>query len=98
MNAYQQFIICYTNCELRYIEALAMMGLITSVKLEKCEKEKFSRIVASLFDGRTITSKCYFDEETKHSQKIITVYIELAKRSNDIGKLKIVEEALEEKD
>lgn len=92
-----QYIICYDGCDLKYIEALSMIGLVTGIKLEKCEKENFSKIIAFLYDGKTVSSKCYFEEEIQQSHKIISVYINIAKQDNAIGKLKVVE-SLEEKD
>ena len=68
-----------------------MIGLVVDVFLENCEKERFNRLVVKLFDGRKITSMCYFDEEVKHSVKVIKVYIDLTKKNNAIGKLQIVD-------
>lgn len=78
---------------MRHVEALAMLGLVVDVVDEKCERPRFRRIIVKLYNGRVVSSICYFDEEVEQSVKIIRVYIDLAKKNNAIGKLEIVEES-----
>lgn len=86
-----QYIVCQVDCDLRYVEALSMIGLVTDVKTEECERKGFSRIVVQLFDGKFVRSKCYFEEEVKHSSKIIMFYMQLARQRGAVGKLEVVE-------
>lgn len=86
-----QYILCSNDCTLRYIEALAMIGLVVDVQELECEKPRFKKINVSLFDGRIITSACYLDDEVRHSIKIIRTYIDIAKRNNAIGKLQVID-------
>ncbi len=91
-----QYIVCFENCTLRHIEALAMLGLIVEAKQEDCERPRFKKITATLYDGRVVTSTCYLDEEVAHSLRIIQIYIGVARKNNAIGKLAIVEGRAEE--
>lgn len=86
-----QYIVCRDDCDLRYVEALSMIGLVNNVRVEECEKKGFSRLVVQLFDGKVITSKCYFEDEVKHSSKIILFYNHLAKQKDAVGRLEVVE-------
>ncbi|MEM4717622.1 MAG: hypothetical protein QXE81_02545 [Desulfurococcaceae archaeon] len=86
------YINCFEGCNMRHLEALAMLGLAIEVNVENCEKNRFKKIVMRLYDGRTISSMCYFEEEVEQSIRIINTYINIAKKNNAIGKLKIVEE------
>lgn len=87
-----QYINCYENCNMRHVEALAMLGLVEDVFVENCGKPRLKKIIVRLFNGKTVSSACYFDEEVDQSMKIIRVYIGLAKRANSIGALKIAED------
>lgn len=87
-----EYINCYENCNMRHLEALAMLGLVEEAFIEECGRPRFKRIIVRMFNGRIVSSTCYFDEEVEQSMKIIRVYIGLAKRANALGALKIAEE------
>lgn len=78
---------------MKHLEALAMLGLAVEVNVENCDRHRFKKILIRLYDGRTVSSMCYFDEEVEQSIRIINTYIDIAKRNNAIGRLKIAEKA-----
>lgn len=94
--ALEPYIVCLENCTLKQVEALAMIGLIVEAKLEDCDKPRFKRVVARLYDNRIVYTACYFDEEAVQSLKIINVYIGFAKKRGAIGKLTVIEAKPEE--
>ena len=87
----EQYITCYSDCELKYLEALAMIGLALNVKLENCDRKGFVRLILELFNSKSVSSKCYFEEEARQSLKIIVTYIDFAKKRGSSGQLKVVE-------
>ena len=87
----EQYITCLENCSLRHVESLAMIGLAEKAMVEDCDRENFKRIVLQLVNGKTITSSCFYHEEVEQSLRIINTYIQIARRSNSLGKLTIVE-------
>ncbi|MEM4762817.1 MAG: hypothetical protein QXH78_02155 [Desulfurococcaceae archaeon] len=89
----EQYISCLENCSMRYVEALAMLGLVVDVSIESCSEPRFKKILARLFDGKNVSTACYFEEEVYQSTKIIRVYIDIAKRNNALGKLQVAESA-----
>ncbi len=91
----EQYVQCFENCTLRYLESLAMLGLLVEVREEECAQRRFKRLIGKLFNGKTVSSACCFDEETAQSVKIINTYVEIAKRSNAIGKLTVAEASKE---
>lgn len=94
--ALEPYIVCLENCTLKQIEALAMIGIIVEAKLEDCNKPRFKRVVAKLYDNREVYTTCYFDEEAMQSLKIINIYIDFAKKKGAIGKLTVIETKPEE--
>lgn len=68
-----------------------MLGLVVNVREESCEQPRFKKLVVELFDGKQVSSRCYFEEEVKQSVKIIKVYVEIARKHNAIGKLQVIE-------
>ncbi|MET1160836.1 MAG: hypothetical protein ABWW65_07740 [Thermoprotei archaeon] len=75
------YVICRDNCELSYLESLAMNGLATRADIENCDKKNFQRIVIELINGDKITSECRFKEEVSQSIRIINVYIAYARQA-----------------
>jgi hypothetical protein len=92
----EQYVTCTENCTLRYVEAMAMIGLLQEARVDNCEKPRFKRIIATLYNGRLVSTMCYFEDEVNHSIKIIQFYINLARKNNAIGKLTIIEAKREE--
>lgn len=91
----EHYIQCFENCTLRHLESLAMLGLAVEVYEESCLGRRFKRLVEKLFNGKTVSSACYFDEEIAQSIKVISTYIEIARKNNAIGKLTVVESSKE---
>jgi hypothetical protein len=85
------YINCLENCNMKYVEALAMLGLVVDVNTENCENQRFRKIIVKLFNGDTVSTTCYFEDEVQQSVKIIRVYIDIARRNNAIGKLQVTE-------
>ncbi|MEM1627997.1 MAG: hypothetical protein QW551_01800 [Desulfurococcaceae archaeon] len=79
----KQYIICKSDCTLRYIESLAMIGLIEQAEILDCNKPRFKKIVAHLINTESVESMCYFEEEIFQSIKIINTYIELIHRKRN---------------
>lgn len=92
----ESYIICREDCALKYVEALAMVGLVERVEVVECERKGFSRIIAHLWNGMKITSACYFHEEVKQSVVIINVYVGLARREGAKERLQVVSGSKEE--
>ncbi len=70
-----KYIICRFDCSLRYLEALALNGLVDRVEVLDCEKPRFKKIKVYLINGVSVESQCYFDEEVSVSLRIITSYM-----------------------
>lgn len=78
---------------MKYVEALAMLGLVVDLSTESCEHPRFKKVVVRLFNGKTVSTTCYLEEEANHSTKIIKVYIDIAKKNDALGKLRVAESA-----
>lgn len=92
----ESYILCREDCTLKYIEALAMIGLVERAEVVECEKKGFNRVIAYLWNGARVTSACYFHEEVKQSMIIINIYVGFAKREGAKEKLQVVAGAKEE--
>lgn len=85
----RKYIVCWSNCTLRHIESLAMIGLVERVEVADCEKKGFKKLVARLVDGSIVDSSCYYTEEAAQSLRIINLYIGFARSRGQLGKVKI---------
>ncbi len=91
-----EYIICTNNCNLRFLEALAMNGFAVKSRIEDCEKPRHKKIILELFDGREVTSQCRFEDEVKQSIRIINIYIGFARKNKAWEKLGVIEGKPEE--
>lgn len=91
-----RYITCFEDCSLRYLEALAMNGFVEKFIVEPCEKNRFQRIKVVLIDGRTVSSKCFFDEEVRLSVRIIASYIGLHRLNKEKKKFMVITDAKKE--
>ncbi len=87
----EQYIICREDCPLRFIEALAMNGLVKEARVIDCEKKGFKKIEVILVNNSKATSQCRFEPEIIQSMKIINVYIGFSKKNKAFEKIEIVE-------
>ncbi|MEM0378357.1 MAG: hypothetical protein QXP68_01905 [Thermosphaera sp.] len=90
-NQLDAYIVCERECSLRYIEALAMIGLLEKAGILECEKPRFKRISGVTITGKRVESKCFFDEEVEQSLRIINIYIGFARRHEASKQLTIAE-------
>lgn len=86
-----QYIVCTDNCTLRQLESLAMVGLACDARVEQCSSARLKRLHVELFNGLTVSSSCFLDEEVELSLRIVKTYIEFARRNDAIGRLRVLE-------
>jgi len=84
-----QYITCYEDCTLQYLEALAMNGLAIKAYTEDCDRRNFKRIIILLYNGAKIVSKCSYIEEVQQSLRIINVYIGINRKNRSWEKIEI---------
>lgn len=90
----KKYITCWSNCSLRHIEALAMIGVIMKADALDCDKKGFKKLVATLIDGSKVDSSCFYSEEVEQSLRIINIYIGFARSRGFLGKLTIVDSTM----
>jgi len=82
---------CERDCSLRYIEALAIIGLLEKAEVVECGEKRFRKIKGLTITGRVVETKCFLDEEVNQSLRIINIYLGFARSNNAREKLRIVE-------
>jgi len=87
----KKYISCWSNCTLRHLEALAMIGLVAKADVVDCDRKGFQRIIVTLYDGSRIESACFYHEEVKQSLRIINIYIGFTRSRGMLGKIVIAE-------
>ncbi|WFO76404.1 hypothetical protein J4526_09465 [Desulfurococcaceae archaeon MEX13E-LK6-19] len=91
-----QYIICRSDCPPRFLEALAMNGLVDRVEVIDCDKKRFKKLRVILIDGTSVESQCRFEEEITTSLRIIASYIGLLRLKKMKEKIRIIKEAKKE--
>uniref|UniRef100_A0A7C2BLX7 Uncharacterized protein n=1 Tax=Thermosphaera aggregans TaxID=54254 RepID=A0A7C2BLX7_9CREN len=90
-SQFDTYITCEKDCSLRYIEALAMIGLLEKAEVVECEEQRFRKIRGVVVTGRVVETKCFLDEEVNQSLRIINIYLGFARSNKAKEKLAVVE-------
>jgi len=85
------YITCEKDCPLRYVEALAMIGLLEKAEVVECGEERFRKIRGVVVTGRVVETRCFLDEEVNQSLRIINIYLGFARSNKAREKLTVVE-------
>ena len=90
------YITCRTECSLRHLEALAMVGFVKKFEVIDCDRSKFKKIRLILIDDTIVESQCRFEEEVRVSVRIIASYIGLYRNRKIMEELRVIKEAKQE--
>ncbi|RLG83382.1 MAG: hypothetical protein DRO40_04865 [Thermoprotei archaeon] len=91
-----RYITCRTECPLRHLEGLAMVGFAKKFEVIDCDRKKFKKIRLILIDDTIVESQCRFEEEVKVSIRIIASYIGLYRNKKIMEELRVIKEAKQE--
>ncbi|MEM1855139.1 MAG: hypothetical protein QXO91_02185 [Desulfurococcaceae archaeon] len=85
-----KYVTCREECNLRYIEALALNGFVKGFEVINCGSSLFKKVRVKLVDGSLVESKCSFHEEVSVSIRVIASYIGFYRSRNMLGEINVV--------
>ncbi|MEM1643534.1 MAG: hypothetical protein QXS70_03940 [Desulfurococcaceae archaeon] len=85
-----KYVTCREECNLRYIEALALNGFVKGFEVINCGSSLFKKVRFKLVDGSLVESKCSFHEEVSVSIRVIASYIGFYRSRNMLGEINVV--------
>ncbi|MCS7128024.1 MAG: hypothetical protein N3E36_01970 [Sulfolobales archaeon] len=90
-EAINKYVTCREDCNLRYIEALALNGFVKGFEVIDCGNSLFKKVRVKLVDGSLVESKCSFHEEVGISVRIIASYIGFYRSRKMLGEITVVD-------